>query len=99
MTSISRFLWPSTKVSVPVSLRADQTGLGGIWKVFFEMIKMDRLRSLLEQHVNQTLFESLLKSHTPVSQSSAVCPVSQLPTLSADEKNIISWLRTSVAVE
>ena len=51
----------------------------------------DSILLLSEQHVNQTLFESLLKSHTPVSQSSAVCPASQLPTLSSDEENIIRY--------
>lgn len=65
--------------------------LSDIWKVFFEKIKMERLDSLLEQHVNLTLFESILKSHTPVSQSSARCPASQLPTLSSDEENIIRY--------
>lgn len=73
--------------------------LAGIWKVFIQKIKIKRLDSLIEQHVNVNLFESILKSRTPVTQSGARCSASQLPTLSSDEENIIRYAAGYVSMK
>lgn len=56
----------------------------------FKAVGKDRLDPLVEQHVNQSLFEDMLKTHIQRSQQSVRCPEHQLPTPSSDE-NIIRY--------
>ena len=62
-----------------------------IWGKFFEMIGKDRLDPLVVQHVNQSLFEDMLKTYIQPSKQTVTCPEHHLPTLSSDEENIIRY--------
>ena len=55
------------------------------------MIGKDQLDPLVMQHVNQSLFEDMLKTYIQPSQQTVTCPEHQLPTLSSDEENIIRY--------
>ena len=59
--------------------------LESIWKDFFKKAEEERFDPIVEQHVNQSLFEDLVKSHAP--EPSIGVSVSP-PTLSPDEENI-----------
>lgn len=66
--------------------------LESIWKVFFEKAEEERLDPIVEQHVNQSLFEDLIKNHAPAPPAPPSVRVSaSLPTLSPDEENIIRY--------
>ena len=79
-----------------------QKELMDIWGKFFEMIGKDRLDPLV-QHVNQSLFEDMLKTYIQSlfedmlktyiqpSKQTVTCPEHHLPTLSSDEENIIRY--------
>ena len=63
--------------------------LESIWKDFFKKAEEERFDPIVEQHVNQSLFKDLVKSHAPAPPSIGVS-VSP-PTLSPDEENVIRY--------
>lgn len=73
------------------------TKLVTIWKDSFEKMGQERLDPLVEQRVNQTLFEDVLKTFIPDSQPAQ--KLSQLPTLSPDEENIVRYVAGYVSMK